>query len=161
MDLDPLATLLTRANLAVLGARKATVLNADYLTVRLPTHEGTTAWVGNPPYVRHHGLTPAAKRWAGKAARRLGHSVSGLAGLHALFFLATALRATLNNPLRPMEPLSVRAADAVRGLEEHARRPYGEVGWHSHWLAGGGPHRHDGDPRPETEWERRRGTGRG
>jgi adenine-specific DNA-methyltransferase len=93
VDLDPLATLLTRANLAALEARSATVLNTDYLTARIPKAEGRTAWVGNPPYVRHHELTPAAKRWAGKAARKLGHPVSGLAGLHALFFLATALRA--------------------------------------------------------------------
>jgi SAM-dependent methyltransferase len=39
VDLDPLATLLTRANLAVLGA-SARVLNADYLTVRIPKIEG-------------------------------------------------------------------------------------------------------------------------
>lgn len=92
VDLDPLATLLTRANLAVLEA-KAQVLNADYLTVRIPRIEGRTAWVGNPPYVRHHDLTPENKAWSAKAAKRLGYPVSGLAGLHALFFLATALRA--------------------------------------------------------------------
>jgi adenine-specific DNA-methyltransferase len=93
VDLDPLATLLTRANLAVLEAKDPIVLNADYLTVRIAKHEGRTAWVGNPPYVRHHELTPAAKRWSAKAGKRLGHGVSGLAGLHALFFMATALRA--------------------------------------------------------------------
>jgi hypothetical protein len=93
VDLDPLATLLTRANLAVLGAKNSTVLNADYLTVRIPKAEGRTAWVGNPPYVRHHELRPANKRWAARAAKRLGHPISGLAGLHALFFMATALRA--------------------------------------------------------------------
>jgi adenine-specific DNA-methyltransferase len=93
VDLDPLATLLTRANLAVLGAKDPTVLNADYLTARIPKHEGRTAWVGNPPYVRHHDLSPSAKRWSMKAGKRLGHNVSGLAGLHALFFMATALRA--------------------------------------------------------------------
>jgi hypothetical protein len=68
------------------------VLCADYLTVPLPEHDGVTAWVGNPPYVRHHSLTPATKAWAARAADRVGHKVSGLAGLHALFFLATALR---------------------------------------------------------------------
>ncbi len=94
IDLDPLATLMTRAALAALGARNARVRQVDYLTVRLAKVPGKTAWVGNPPYVRHHDLTPAAKTWANQAAKRLGHSVSGLAGLHALFFLATALRAT-------------------------------------------------------------------
>lgn len=68
VDLDPLATLLTRANLAVLGARNPTILNADYLTARIPKISGKSAWVGNPPYVRHHELTPAAKRWSIKGA---------------------------------------------------------------------------------------------
>jgi adenine-specific DNA-methyltransferase len=49
--------------------------------------------VGNPPYVRHHDLPPETKAWALRTARRLGQPVSGLAGLHALFFLATALHA--------------------------------------------------------------------
>jgi len=93
VDMDPLATLLTRANLAVLNARHATVLNADYLTVRLPDHDGITAWVGNPPYVRHHDLDPCAKAWAVRTAKHMKHKVSGLAGLHALFFLATAAKA--------------------------------------------------------------------
>ena len=92
IDRDPLATLLTRATLAALDAR-ATVLNADYLTVRLPAHDGRTAFVGNPPYVRHHDLSAATKAWAVSAAQRLGQQVSGLAGLHALFFLATTLHA--------------------------------------------------------------------
>lgn len=92
VDLDPLATLLTRANLAVLEAKNPTVLNADYLTVRIAKANARTAWVGNPPYVRHHDLSRVAKRWAVKAAKRLGHPISGLAGLHVLFFLATALR---------------------------------------------------------------------
>jgi len=93
VDLDPVATLMTRAALAVLGAQDATVICGTYLTTKLPMHVGRTAWVGNPPYVRHHELEPAAKAWAGRAAKRLGHTISSLAGLHALFFLATALRA--------------------------------------------------------------------
>lgn len=93
IDLEPIAALMTRAALAVLGAQRATVLCADYLTVRLPTHQGKTAWVGNPPYVRHHDLDRATKAWAVAAAKQLGVRISGLAGLHALFFLATALHA--------------------------------------------------------------------
>jgi adenine-specific DNA-methyltransferase len=93
VDLDPLATLMTRAALAALGARHAQVRQADYLTVRLGDVAGKTAWVGNPPYVRHHDLSASSKAWANKAAKRLGHTISGLAGLHALFFLGTALRA--------------------------------------------------------------------
>ncbi len=90
-DVDPLATLLTRVALAVLRAKDARVICGDYLTARIPGHDGKTAWVGNPPYVRHHDLTPATKAWAAKAAEKGGYRISGLAGLHALFFLATVL----------------------------------------------------------------------
>lgn len=90
VDLDPVATLLTRAAVASTGATQATVLNADFTRLELPSDEGVTAWIGNPPYVRHHDLSPATKAWAAEAGRRLGVPVSSLAGLHALFFLATA-----------------------------------------------------------------------
>lgn len=93
LDLDPLATLLTRAALAVLGAGNARIINADYLTTEIAPHDGRTAWVGNPPYVRHHDLGHETKRWAAQAAARLGSPISGLAGLHALFFVATVLHA--------------------------------------------------------------------
>lgn len=93
IDTDPLATLMTRAALAVRGAKNTRVLCGDYLTMRLPRHSGRTAWVGNPPYVRHHDLDPATKAWAANVAHQLGLQISGLAGLHALFFLATALHA--------------------------------------------------------------------
>ena len=93
VDLDPLATLLTRATLAVIGAQTALVIQGDYTRLDLPSIDGRTAFVGNPPYVRHHELSPAAKAWAVSAAQRLGHGVSTLAGLHVHFFLATALLA--------------------------------------------------------------------
>jgi SAM-dependent methyltransferase len=92
IDADPLATLLTRAGLAALGrTADATVVNADYTQTAIPEHTGRTAFIGNPPYVRHHDLAPDAKAWARLAAGRFGTRLSGLAGLHAYFFLATAL----------------------------------------------------------------------
>jgi adenine-specific DNA-methyltransferase len=91
VDRDPLATLMTRAMLAVLEASQARVIQADYTTVTLPGTGGRTAFLGNPPYVRHHQLSAAAKAWARQAAGSIGHRISGLAGLHAYFFLATAL----------------------------------------------------------------------
>jgi SAM-dependent methyltransferase len=91
VDTDPLATLMTRAALAVIGHRRASVVQADYTRFRLPPVEGRTAFVGNPPYLRHHNLGPEAKAWAQQAAKSTGHTISGLAGLHAYFFLATAL----------------------------------------------------------------------
>lgn len=90
IDSDPVATLMSRAALAAIGHERATVLCSDYTRLDLPATPGRTAFVGNPPYVRHHVLTPAMKAWAQSAARALGHAVSGLAGLHAYFFLATA-----------------------------------------------------------------------
>ncbi len=91
VDVDPLATLMTRAALAVVGHDRASVVHSDYTKLRLKRVEGRTAFVGNPPYVRHHNLTAATKAWAQKAAGKAGHTISGLAGLHAYFFLATAL----------------------------------------------------------------------
>lgn len=90
VDLDPLATLMARAHLASAGATNATVLQVDYTTLTLPPVEGVTAWIGNPPYVRHHGLPETTKAWAKVTAKKLGMTISGLAGLHAHFFLATA-----------------------------------------------------------------------
>jgi hypothetical protein len=81
--------MLTRAALAVLGAKHARVICDSYLTADIGDHDGVTAWVGNPPYVRHHELPADVKTWAAETAKELGHSISRLAGLHALFFLAT------------------------------------------------------------------------
>lgn len=90
IDLDPLATLMTRASLAALGHERSIVLNIDYTKARIPKVEGRTAYLGNPPYLRHHDLPPRTKAWAQAAAKIMGRTISGLAGLHALFYLATA-----------------------------------------------------------------------
>jgi len=89
VDLDPVACLLTRAALAAVGAKHARVLQGDYLSLSIPRIAGRTAFAGNPPYVRHHDLSAGTKRNAAGLAARSGYDVSGLAGLHALFYLAT------------------------------------------------------------------------
>jgi methylase of polypeptide subunit release factors len=89
VDLDPVATLLTRAALAAVKARQARVIQGDYLTVDLPRIAGRTAFVGNPPYVRHHDLSLKTKAYAAQLAQNAGYHLSALAGLHALFYLAT------------------------------------------------------------------------
>lgn len=91
IDLDPLATLMTRAMLCALDAKSARVICESYLTADIGEHPGVTAWVGNPPYVRHRGLSVEVKTWAREAAEQVGHRVRGAAGLHTLFFLATVL----------------------------------------------------------------------
>lgn len=93
IDVDPLAALMARAHLAAAGmAGRASVLVADYRTVVLPPASGSTLFIGNPPYVRHHELTAEAKQWLARQAARLGYNASKLAGLHVHFFLATVLK---------------------------------------------------------------------
>lgn len=95
LDSDPLATLVCRARIRELDLRTVTVRCADFLREPLapPLADARTAFVGNPPYVRHHRLSPELKSWAARASRELGVKFSKLAGLHAYFFLATALHA--------------------------------------------------------------------
>jgi hypothetical protein len=96
IDIDPVATLLSRAVVAVLDA-DAQILNADFVGTELAPIKGRTAFVGNPPYVRHHSLGTEAKRRAQALGELLGVSVSSLAGLHAHFYLATAAHARIGD----------------------------------------------------------------
>lgn len=90
-DIDPLAALMTRAALAATGtADRASVTVGDYRALDLPKLDGPTLFIGNPPYVRHHLIDASWKRWLSETADRHGVESSGLAGLHAHFFLATA-----------------------------------------------------------------------
>ena len=90
-DVDPLATLMLRANLAAAGlAGRARIHLGDYRALALPGAEGPTLFIGNPPYVRHHQIAPEWKAWLLQTARRHGLHASALAGLHVHFFLATA-----------------------------------------------------------------------
>jgi hypothetical protein len=94
IDVDPLATLMARANLAVAGlADRSRIICGDYRTTKLPKVKGKTLFIGNPPYVRHHQLTAEAKKWLTEEAQKLGFTASQLAGLHVHFFLATVLKA--------------------------------------------------------------------
>jgi len=94
LETDPLAALIGRATLVTAGmADRATIEVADYRTVRLSAAPGRTLFMGNPPYVRHHQVAAPWKDWFRDTAARLGVPASGLAGLHAHFFLATALHA--------------------------------------------------------------------
>lgn len=90
-DIDPLATLMLRANLAEMGhSDRAVVRLGDYRALELPAIDAPTLFLGNPPYVRHHQIAPEWKAWLLETARRRGMKASGLAGLHVHFFLATA-----------------------------------------------------------------------
>jgi len=90
IDIDPLAALMARANLAVGGNRdRARIVLGDFRQFS-ETIDGRTLYIGNPPYVRHHQITPAWKDWLFSEALKLGLNASKLAGLHVYFFLATA-----------------------------------------------------------------------
>lgn len=92
VEIDPLAALLARANLATLGcAARARVVVSDYRELNLAPTAGRTLFIGNPPYVRHHRLARRWKNWLVERASAHGLRASRLAGLHVHFFLATAL----------------------------------------------------------------------
>lgn len=93
IDRDPVATLITRANAKRSSLANIEVRCMDYLSGPLELDERPAAFLGNPPYVRHHRLPAGIKAWGAAAAKRLNLAFSRLAGLHVYFFLATALRA--------------------------------------------------------------------
>jgi hypothetical protein len=92
VDVDPLATLMLRANASVLGfTHRLTVKLVDYRKLTLPAVDGPTLYIGNPPYVRHHEIAEHWKAWLADQAAAHGFRASRLAGLHVHFFLKTRL----------------------------------------------------------------------
>ncbi len=92
IDVDPVATILARGNLAARNlAARSEIRLLDFRNFTLSNASGPTLFVGNPPYVRHHQIETKWKNWLTENARTLGLPVSQLCGLHLYFFLATAL----------------------------------------------------------------------
>lgn len=90
IDISPIATLMCKANAAAAGVT-ITVLRGNFTQVRIPSANGQpTLWIGNPPYVRHHGLTQSQKAWFLDTLEKLGVRGTGLAGLHAHFAASIA-----------------------------------------------------------------------
>ena len=91
VEIDPLAAIVGRASLAAAGfAGRSSVLLGDYRDAAFPPAGGPTLFLGNPPYVRHHQIAAPGKEWLRRTALEQGVPASGLSGLHAHFFLATA-----------------------------------------------------------------------
>lgn len=89
-ETDPLVALLLRANATALGVSDRLEIHiGDYRTLQLEPVEGRTLFIGNPPYVRHHDISPAWKDWYSTGLKSLGYASSKLAGLHLHFFLKT------------------------------------------------------------------------
>jgi hypothetical protein len=90
VDVDPLATLMLRANATIHGfVDRLTVHVTDYRSLALPAIAGATLFIGNPPYVRHHDIGELWKTWFAATAKRFGFTASKLAGLHIHFFFKT------------------------------------------------------------------------
>lgn len=90
VELDPVAALMLRANLMTLGlASRSRILVSEFCRAPVPPRKGPTLFIGNPPYVRHHDIAPAAKDWYGRVALQHGVKASKLAGLHLYFYLRT------------------------------------------------------------------------
>ena len=90
IEKDPLAALMLRANAVVFGvAKRLHVIVADYRDIKLPQIPGTTLFIGNPPYVRHHDIETHWKAWFSETAGKFGVKASTLAGLHIHFFVQT------------------------------------------------------------------------
>lgn len=91
VDIDPVAAIMARGNLAAAGAAgRSCIIVGDYRDMQLRRIPGRTLYMGNPPYVRHHQISPDWKSWLTATARQRGLTASQLAGLHVHFFLATA-----------------------------------------------------------------------
>jgi hypothetical protein len=94
IEIDPTASIVLRANLTVHGIQdRCTVLLNDYREIEIDSISGQTAFIGNPPYVRHHDIDAKWKQWYLTSFKKLGIKASGLSGLHLHFFLKTLLLA--------------------------------------------------------------------
>lgn len=93
IEIDPLAALTARANLSAAGLEsRSRVVVSDYRSpLALEDNQAKTLFIGNPPYLRHHGIESGWKAWLSAKAASLNAPASQLAGLHAYFFLSTVL----------------------------------------------------------------------
>ena len=123
VEVDALAALVLRANATVRGfADRLTLVVGDYRALNLPQISGSTLFLGNPPYVRHHDIESDWKDWLKARAAGLGYRASKLAGLHVHFLLKTCLLAKEGDYgtfITSAEWLDVNYGDLVRRLVTH------------------------------------------
>jgi SAM-dependent methyltransferase len=119
-EYDPLAALMLRARAAVLGlSSRVEVVLGDYRDLELERSDGVTAFIGNPPYVRHHDIAPEWKAWYTEQCLRYGIRASALAGLHLHFFVQTLRLASpgdVGSFVTAAEWLDVNYGSALRSL---------------------------------------------
>ena len=91
VEIDPVAALILRATARLLEMeRRFQLVVSDFRSYVPPEIEGATAYLGNPPYVRHHGLSHADKEWLATEAKALGLRGWRRAALHIHFLLHIA-----------------------------------------------------------------------
>ncbi len=120
IEQDPLAALISRANLAVAGMSKRSEVRVEnFLGSNFAEQSGSTLFVGNPPYVRHHAISPTWKTWLKKQSSAMGLQASALAGLHVYFVLKIAQQAQSGDYgalITASEWLDVNYGELVRKL---------------------------------------------
>ncbi|WP_051067684.1 Eco57I restriction-modification methylase domain-containing protein [Methylomonas sp. MK1] len=120
IEMDPLAALMLRANICVHGwSDRTTIMVTDYREALLPKCDGVTAFIGNPPYVRHHDIPENWKNWYASRFATFNITASALAGLHLYFFLQTRLLAKIGDVgtfITSAEWLDVNYGSALRRL---------------------------------------------
>jgi hypothetical protein len=90
VDIDGRALAILEKNARAAGVRdRIDITRCDYRKLKLPAVEGRTLFIGNPPYVRHHDVSPEAKEWFARAMAARSLAGSRLAGLHVHFFAKT------------------------------------------------------------------------
>lgn len=90
VEKEPHIAHLLKATVVAAGlAKQIRVVVQDYRAVDFPRVTGPTLFIGNPPYVRHHGIESQWKRWYTEGLKAYDLSGSQLAGLHLHFLLKT------------------------------------------------------------------------
>ena len=124
-DIDGEAVRLAHKSLAVQGG-DIEIVEGDFLNLdRWPfSANDFDAVIANPPYIRHHNLSPQHKALAKHYGRVLGTNVSALSGSYVYFFLEALLRLREGGRLvfiTPAEFLDVRYGSVVKeALTQHA-----------------------------------------
>ena len=90
VEKDATIARLLRANVVAAGlSNQIRIVTQDYRSLVLHPTIGSTLFIGNPPYVRHHDIETRWKQWYTAGLKAYDLSGSQLAGLHLHFLLKT------------------------------------------------------------------------
>lgn len=116
------------AHLVSQGVPRVHLRSADFLSLTPGTDLPlTSAVVGNPPYVRHHRLTPAARAQALAAADAAGISLSGRASLWGYFVVHAARFVKPGGRMALLLPGAMTQVDYAPQLLGHLEARFDDV----------------------------------